>query len=135
MLRIHLKYFRINVGDALEVIRMGSPSLLRTGLSTLASIVLNKTGESARPLSGGLFRIYLASDTAFARPLQSVAAINGVVRFTNLLPGDYVVREIRAPLGYRIWENDVPVSLAVDPATNTISDMEITQPFTDTLSW
>ncbi|HOS18536.1 MAG TPA: SpaA isopeptide-forming pilin-related protein, partial [Clostridia bacterium] len=87
-----------------------------------ASVILHKAGETGKALSGGLFGIFRAADTAFATPLQSVASAGGVIRFDNLTPSDYVVRELEAPFGYEVWESDVPVSLVVDPATNTMPD-------------
>lgn len=92
MLRIHLKYFRINVGDALEVIRMGSPSLLRTGLSTLASIVLNKLavgyGESALAAVSVSNRVTMFLTSAclgFGQGLQPVAGFSwGAQRYDRI---------------------------------------------------
>lgn len=93
-----------------------------------ASIILYKTDESGKALSGGRFSVYSAADTAFKTPLQSVAAVNGVIRFTGLKAGDYIVREISAPAGYKLWTGDVPVSLVLDSTTNTLPNAVIDDP-------
>jgi len=98
-----------------------------------AAVILHKADENGDPLSGGLFRIFRASDTAFAAPLQSVASAGGVIRFENLAPGDYIVREIEAPLGYKVWTSGVPVSLVMNAAANTLPDAEIVEPIADEL--
>ncbi len=70
-----------------------------------------KDGRARRALSGGLFGIHRAADGAFASPLQTAGASNGVVRFTRLPEGDYVIREIEAPRGYAKSDAAIPVSL------------------------
>lgn len=98
-----------------------------------ASVTLHKTDGDGVALTGGLFRIYRASDTAFETPLQNASAENGVIRFTNLLPGAYAVREISAPLGYAPSDEVVSVSLIVNEETNTLPDAEVTDPIENEL--
>jgi Na+-driven multidrug efflux pump len=93
MLRIHLKYFRITVGDTLEVVKMGSPSLFRTGLATVAAIVLNKLavgyGESALAAVSVANRVtfFIASAClGFGQGLQPVAGFSwGAQRYDRIL--------------------------------------------------
>ena len=97
--------------------------------------MLQKTDEYDRPLSGGVFQIFSASDTAFATPLQSVAAINGVVRFTGLLPGDYAVRELAPPYGYKLNRDAVMVSLVVDPVDNVLPNAVVEEAMVNVLAY
>ncbi len=92
MLRIHLKYFRITAEDTLEVIKMGSPSLLRTGLATLGTVTLNKFavgyGESALAAVSVANRVIFFMSSAclgFGQGLQPVAGFSwGAQRFDRI---------------------------------------------------
>jgi uncharacterized surface anchored protein len=105
-----------------------NPTLSVSDEALVAAIILYKTDEFGKALSGGRFNVYLASDTGFRSPLQSVSAADGVIRFMGLEAGDYIVREVTAPAGYKIWDGSVAVSLVIDEETNTLSDAVVEEP-------
>lgn len=99
----------------------------------LADIVLRKVDTKDKPLSGGLFGIYEASDTGFTNPLRIVPAVNGYIRFEELLPGIYNIREISAPEGYQLSTTVISVSLVLDEVANTLDDVLIETPLVNKL--
>ena len=101
--------------------------------SLKASITLKKTDTEGNNLSGGKFAIYNSSDTSFNTPLQTVSALDGVVKFKNMLPGNYKIRELEAPLGYQLSDTAIDVSLKLDNSTNTLSDVVIAAPLINKL--
>lgn len=105
-----------------------NPTLSVGDEALVAAIILHKTDEFGKALSGGRFSVYLASDTGFKSPLQSVSAVDGVIRFTDLEAGDYIVREVSAPAGFKLWEGSVAVSLVIDEEMNTLSDAIVEEP-------
>ncbi len=94
----------------------------------VADIELHKVNTDDELLSGGTFGIYDASDTDFNSPLQTVVAVNGIVRFVGLLPGIYNIREISAPIGYELSSAVIPVSLVLDEVENSLDDVIIQEP-------
>jgi uncharacterized surface anchored protein len=99
----------------------------------VANISMQKTGADDEPLSGGSFAIYDAADTGFTTPLQTKPADNGLVEFTGLLPGDYKIRELAAPIGYKLSGVVVDVSLVLDEENNMLDDVVIDEPFINVL--
>lgn len=93
-----------------------------------ASITLRKTNAGGLGLSGGSFGIYAAGDTGFASPIQTAHAVNGVVTFADMAPGDYRIREISAPLGYSLSPTVISASLVYDPETGAVADVQIEEP-------
>lgn len=96
-----------------------------------ASITLKKTDTEGNNLSGGEFAIYSASDTDFITPLKKASASDGIVKFENMLPGDYKIKELTAPIGYHLSDTVVDVSLTLNSTTNTLSDVTIADPLTN----
>lgn len=93
-----------------------------------ADIIMQKQDEQGNVLSGGLFSIYDSADTDFSVPLQTVSAENGLVRFSNLLPGEYNIKEILPPQGYYLTDTVINVSLLLDTQNNTLDDLELDEP-------
>ena len=48
-----------------------------------------------------------------------------------MLPGNYKIRELEAPLGYQLSDEVIDASLNLDSVTNTLSDLVIAQPMTN----
>lgn len=95
-----------------------------------AGVRLTKTDVTGNGLPGGRFSIYAASDTGFLTPLQTVLSdADGLIEFTGLTAGSYVVRETRPPAGYKATTEVRAVTLALDVATNTLPDVTVAEPF------
>ncbi len=89
----------------------------------VAAVSVNKTDKQGNPLSGGSFAIYNASDAGFSTPLKTVAALNGVIRFTHMLAGEYIIRELEAPSGYIRSNETISVTLTLNTQNNTLADV------------
>lgn len=95
LLSIRLRDFRLRWGDAKEVCAMGSSSFFRTGLSTLAAIVLNRMaigyGESALAAISVANRITMfltAACLGFGQGFQPVAGYSwGAQRYDRVREG------------------------------------------------
>lgn len=60
------------------------------------SFSFNKLSDTNQPLAGAVFTI---TDST-GKVVQATSSAKGVVQFTNLLPGNYTLKEITAPQGY-----------------------------------
>ena len=65
------------------------------------SVKLEKVDEENKPLNGALFGLYNASDSLI-KEVESDE--NGIVKVTDLAPGDYYLKEIKSPEGYKLDE-------------------------------
>lgn len=91
-----------------------------------ASITMHKESKSGKPLSGGSFAIYRSADTTNA--LQQISSVDGNIVFTGLTAGSYVVKELRAPSGYKRTSETRTAELILNTENNTLTDVEITEP-------
>ncbi len=91
-----------------------------------ASVMLHKTNESGKPLSGGTFAIYRSTDTATA--LQQAASVDGCIVFSGLTAGIYTIKELQAPSGYKRTDETRTVTLTLNSAYNTLPNVELTDP-------
>jgi putative MATE family efflux protein len=93
LLRISPRFIRYTRGDALEVIKMGSTSLFRTGFATMAAILLNnlavRYGESvlaAISVSNRITFFLTAACLGFGQGLQPVVGYSwGAKRYDRIL--------------------------------------------------
>ncbi|WP_422388196.1 MSCRAMM family protein [Clostridium baratii] len=65
------------------------------------SVKLEKVDEENKPLNGALFGLYNASNSLI-KEVESDE--NGIVKVTDLAPGDYYLKEIKSPEGYKLDE-------------------------------
>ncbi len=87
----------------------------------LGTILLTKTeGDGETPLAGALMGLYrVGADT----PVQTQRSdADGAVMFENVVIGDYVIREIEAPEGYALSDQELEVSLTEDGQTLDAGD-------------
>lgn len=68
-----------------------------------------KVNESGSALSGAIFGLYTADQENLVQTAASGA--DGVIRFTEVTPGDYYVKEITAPDGYELNPNKFNVTI------------------------
>jgi uncharacterized surface anchored protein len=82
----------------------------------LASVrMLKYADDSAIPLGGARFGLYLASDTDFSDPIATdISTSDGGVMFDDIRYGDYVIREIAAPSKYAVSRATIPVQVRED---------------------
>lgn len=77
------------------------------------SIHIVKTSDDGiTPLSGARFALFKSGDTTALA--EVVSGVDGVVVFTNVPYGNYVIRETQAPEGYMLSATEVPVSIKDD---------------------
>lgn len=79
-----------------------------------------KTGPDGRPLSGAVFTLYDADGRAIGRAVSDSA---GIAVFTNLVYGNYLIRETSAPTGYQIDDGTYAVCLS---AKNPTPEIKVT---------
>lgn len=72
-------------------------TVIMTNTSSDGSIVLSKTDESGKPLSGAQFTLY-KDDVEAGEPM--VTDENGNIIFTGLSEGTYLLKETHAPEGF-----------------------------------
>ena len=76
-----------------------------------------KTDGNGGTLPGALFGLFRAGETDFTEETALLTAEsdeNGLFFFRDLVCGDWLVREIRAPEGYVLTEEAIPVSVRED---------------------
>jgi uncharacterized surface anchored protein len=77
--------------------------------------VLKTTDDGQTPLEGAVIGLYLPEDTEFIAPVaQDTSDEFGEVLFEDIPYGDYVIREISAPLGYVRTSETIEVSVMED---------------------
>jgi uncharacterized surface anchored protein len=82
----------------------------------LGTILLIKTEADAKtPLAGALMGLYRVGTDTPVQTQRSNAA--GAVTFENVVIGDYVIREIEAPVGYALSDQALEAALTEDGQT------------------
>lgn len=79
-----------------------------------ANVVLNKVDavNTDKVLQGAEFGIYKKTDTTFSNPIQKkITDASGKIIFENLPYGEYVIHEIKAPDGYLVITENIPVTV------------------------
>ncbi len=74
-------------------------------------VLIQKTNQDGEPLSGAEFALVDAFDEVFA---TAVSDANGIVRFSKIPFGSYVIRETQSPNGYLICKKDIPITVDAD---------------------
>lgn len=74
-----------------------------------AFLYIKKADPDGKALSGAEFTL---SDAAGKALQKKVTGAGGVIVFGNLPAGGYVVRETKAPAGYKLYSGDLDVTLA-----------------------
>ncbi|MEK5495092.1 SpaA isopeptide-forming pilin-related protein [Paenibacillus sp. FSL R7-0297] len=94
-------------------INSSTPVLLTVTNDYNGSLKLTKVAQddSSRKLAGAEFELY---DTTNKLVETGTTDSNGVVLFTKLMGGSYTYKETKAPAGYKLNGNSVPVT--IDPA-------------------
>ncbi|NOU79785.1 hypothetical protein GC101_12965, partial [Paenibacillus sp. LMG 31459] len=94
-------------------INSSTPVLLTVTNDYNGSLKLTKVAQddSSKKLAGAEFELY---DAANKLVETGTADANGVVIFTKLMGGSYTYKETKAPAGYKLNGNSVPVT--IDPA-------------------
>lgn len=82
------------------------------------SIEFQKEDEKGKPLKGAVFGLYKKDDTDFdEEPVTAESDENGLVRFENILYGEYRIKEIDAPVGYVSSDKILEISIIEDSQT------------------
>ncbi len=130
--------FTIDPEGNVGVVGTAPTAVTITGSSTVAfaddllraSIRLTKTDMEGIGLAGGRFSIYTESDTDFTSALQTVTSNeNGLILFSGLTAGSYVIREVSPPSGYYGSEEVRTATLTLNVLTNTIADVTVEETF------
>ncbi len=89
----------------------------------LGSVTVRKVDDfTSQDLAGATLGIYDATDTAFANPIQEVVSnTDGIVTFTNLHHGQYVIKEIAAPTGYILTDQTIRIEIKPGQLHNDLS--------------
>lgn len=96
----------------------GQPLIVRN--SRLRSdIVFTKIDSVEKgALSGATFQLYQPNPVQGEEPIAIgvpiISGENGIVQFTELLPGEYLIKEITAPEGFALDSRSYELSLAMD---------------------
>lgn len=74
-----------------------------------------KVNESDEPLANALFGLFAVDTVEFTSETAYMTAIsdkNGYFEFTEIPYGEYIVREIEAPIGYILSDESYPVTIS-----------------------
>ena len=84
-----------------------------------------KTDDEENPLSGAWFNLYNQTDEAFEYPLNNGAISDetGRVRFEQIPYGQYVIKEILAPIGYEPSNKVIEVEIKAHKQLVTLEDI------------
>jgi LPXTG-motif cell wall-anchored protein len=89
-----------------------------TNTSIKGNIQLKKVDENNKPLEGALFGLYKSSDEMFENLLStSRSNSDGLVGFSGVEYGSYIIKELEAPEGYNMFEGIIGVSVTEDSET------------------
>lgn len=87
-------------------------------------ITIYKTDNNGAPLSGAIFGLFIKDDAIYSNKVDD----NGTISFTNIKPGIYILKEIKAPDGYnktdRTWTVTVYSTGDTSIKENPFSDEE-----------
>lgn len=87
-------------------------------------ITIYKTDNNGAPLSGAIFGLFIKDDAIYSNNVDD----NGTISFTNIKPGIYILKEIKAPDGYnktdRTWTVTVYSTGDTSIKENPFSDEE-----------
>ena len=95
------------------------------------TIELQKIGEDGKPLQGAEFTVYQQLDTLFKNPLYvALSDVSGLVQFQNVVYGNYIIKETKAPESYNLSSQILTAAISEDGAVvkanpNNISDTKI----------
>ncbi|WP_315115499.1 SpaA isopeptide-forming pilin-related protein [Clostridium intestinale] len=100
-----------------------------TNVKITGSVSLQKNDEKGNSIKGAEFTLYDKSDTLYLNPLAVVLSDdNGVIKFLNVVYGDYVVVETKTsdnsfvlsttPLNAAIGDNDDGKNIELGPVVN-----------------
>lgn len=74
-------------------------------------VYLKKVDQDGRPLAGAVFGLYSAFDGCIQ---QATSDEDGVVKFTRIPYGEYVIREVKAPNGYLSSQTEISLVIGAD---------------------
>ena len=95
------------------------------------TIEFQKTGEDGNPLQGAEFTVYQELDTLFKNPLYvALSDVSGLVQFQNVVYGNYIIKETKAPESYNLSSQILTAAISEDGVVvkanpNSISDTKI----------
>ncbi len=75
------------------------------------AVVIQKVDQDGKPLAGAEFVLVDAFGERFA---VAVSDTNGMVRFTKVPYGSYTIRELKAPDGYLLSKQEIPITIDAD---------------------
>lgn len=76
----------------------------------IKDITLIKKSSDDKVLKEAEFSLYKADDTNFTNPLKTATSDeNGLLRFEKVEPGNYVIKETKAPKGYEMSDNTINI--------------------------
>ena len=74
-------------------------------------VYLKKVDQDGKPLAGAVFGLYSAFDGCIQ---QATSDEDGVVKFTRIPYGEYVIKELKAPNGYLPIQTEIPLVIGAD---------------------
>ena len=111
----------------------GSQGVGGWSASAGGAIYIKKADADGNALSGAEFTL---SDAAGTFLSKKVTGTNGVLTFRNLKPGDYSVKETKAPKGYERYDSPLAVTLTDgQEAGYTLKDGLKGSPSSEVLGW
>jgi len=104
-----------NTGNISDVVKANPYEIENETAPVLPALVakdikLIKKSEDDKVLKGAEFSLYKLDDINFANPLKTALSDeNGLVSFEKVQPGNYVIKETKAPKGYEISDNPLNI--------------------------
>lgn len=102
-------------------------------LANMGEIRFMKTAQGGRALAGAKFALYASTDTQCTTPLAiAISGADGMVCFTGVPIGSYLLKEIEAPAGYYLNQQTFKTEMNINGACEPIFDVKTNLPL-DTL--
>lgn len=101
------------------VVRAGAASSISVPNSQNAGLTVTKVNEQGNPLAGAEFILYNMKGTQIA---ELTTQVNGVATCPELEAGNYILREVKAPDGYKLQSTPTVVQIKA----NTGASVKIT---------
>lgn len=118
-----------------EVVENSDHQLIQVGMTEAfvnfkGSVHFIKKDADGKPLAGAVFGLYEKGDLTTPVAKETSGA-DGSVTFTNIAPGEYVIKEISSPNGYVLNTESLGNIVIPETSDKPLATIELSQGFTN----
>ncbi|KMT21862.1 SpaA isopeptide-forming pilin-related protein [Clostridium cylindrosporum] len=118
--KICTESFNANLSETQKTLDIGT--IINTKIKGSIEFVKIGEGSDLNGLKGAEFTLYAKNDSTYSTSVATaISDDNGRVHFKNIEYGEYRIKETKAPSGYNLSSEVIPVSIKVDKETVVLS--------------